>query len=91
MSFLRLSIIGLITVMVAFAAYGRNPVAPNDGYADQEEINQSFELNQGASVKINSINGSVKVETWDQAKAEIHIVKRTNEGPDNDWFACTTT
>ena len=81
MSILRLSVIGTITLALALTAYGMKKNVPTAEYSDKEEINQSFELGNGAQVRINSINGTVKVETWDQPNAEIHIVKSTNEGP----------
>jgi len=82
MSIARLSIIGTITAALTLTAYGMKADTRVSEYSDKEEINQSFDLGQGAQVRINSINGTVKVETWDQPKAEIHIVKSTNEGPD---------
>jgi hypothetical protein len=85
MSILRLSLAGTISAALALTAFGMNPGKAKTAaaeYSDKEEINQSFDLGQGAQVRINSINGTVKVETWDQPKAEIHIVKSTNEGPD---------
>src|SRR5579871_4108598 len=76
----RLLAIGLAGAMVLSASFAKGSAVRNDGYSDQEEINQSFSLSQGSKVRINSINGSVKVETWDQPTADIHIVKRTSYG-----------
>ncbi|HZS44080.1 MAG TPA: hypothetical protein VFC63_03190 [Blastocatellia bacterium] len=86
MAFLKSSIsllaVALVCAAVSFAVYGKGRVVSRDGFSDEEEINQSFALSNGSQVRIHTINGTVKVDTWDQAKADIHIVKRTNRGPE---------
>jgi len=86
MSYFKLSLqllaIGLMGACISMVAFARTGANRADGYSDEEEINQSFALSNGSQVKIDSINGTVKVETWDQAKADIHIIKRTSRGPE---------
>jgi hypothetical protein len=43
---------------------------------------QAFALNPGATVTIKTTNGSIKIEGWDEPKAEVKIIKRGgNDNP----------
>jgi hypothetical protein len=47
----------------------------NDDFAEQSEINQTYTLSPGASVRVNNIAGPVEISTWDGETAEVHIVQ----------------
>lgn len=53
----------------------------DEDYAERDEINQTYTLSPGASVRVNDIAGPVEIETWSGDTAEVHIVRsaRTRE------------
>lgn len=37
---------------------------------------QTFPLSKGAAISVNTLNGNINVEAWDQPQAEVRIIKR---------------
>jgi hypothetical protein len=44
-------------------------------YAERSEINQTYTLSPGATVRVNNIAGPVEIGTWEGETAEVHIVQ----------------
>jgi hypothetical protein len=47
----------------------------DEDFGERSEINQTFTLAPGASVRVNDIAGPVEVTTWDGETAEVHVVQ----------------
>lgn len=67
----------LLITLAAIALAASVPAAQVD---EKEEISRSYDLGPGARVKIKDINGPVKVETWNQLRAEILVTKSSRYG-----------
>jgi len=39
-------------------------------------VSKAFALNPGATVTIKTVNGSIKIEGWDEPRAEVQIIKK---------------
>ena len=54
---------------------------PAEDFREQDEINETYTLSDGARVMINDISGPVEIETWDGETAELHVLRsaRTRE------------
>ncbi len=78
--FKKIFVVNLVSLIVALLPY--HPCLATSFDKHQEKIDEIFDLNAGARVSIHGINGPVHVETWNQPKAEIHIVKSTSEDPE---------
>lgn len=76
-----------LMVAACFVAALLAPAGPAASAAatisDREEINESYDLSMGSRVRISGINGSVHIETWNQPKADIHIVKTARDGAED--------
>lgn len=71
----------LLFVLLALVSASTVSSAQVDREAEKkEEINKSYDLASGTQVEIRSINGPVKVETWNQSRAEIRITKSSRHG-----------
>jgi hypothetical protein len=44
--------------------------------AGQTEFTKTYELDEGASFSLKNLNGPVRVEGWDEPRAEVRVVKR---------------
>lgn len=74
------------TSAAAFSASFPAAVAPQtkQQYPVRGEINRSFELSPNAQIEVNGIEGSVKVETRNDNRAEIHFVRHARTQRDYD-------
>lgn len=72
----------LLIALAAIALAASVPAAQGDEKQgdEKEEISRSIDLGPGGRVEIRSINGPVKVETWNQARAEIRVTKSSRYG-----------
>src|SRR6185295_18182653 len=52
---------------------------------ERDEINQTFELSNGARVEVSGINGTVDIETSNSNSAEVHIVRSANNRADLEY------
>ncbi|HEV8486358.1 MAG TPA: hypothetical protein VGV87_22630 [Blastocatellia bacterium] len=52
---------------------------------ERDEINQTFELSNGARVEVSGINGTVEIETSNTNTAEVHIVRSANNRADLEY------
>ncbi len=57
----------------------------NDGFTEQDEFRQTYQLDKDAHVKISSINGVVEVETTDGSAAEVHIIRLAKNRDDLEY------
>lgn len=55
------------------------PTAPGTGTVSATD-KQTFPLNPGATVTIKTLNGSIKIEGWDEPRAEVQIIKKGVNG-----------
>jgi osmotically-inducible protein OsmY len=52
---------------------------------ERDEINQTFELSNGARVEVSGINGTVEIQTSNSNSAEVHIVRSANNRADLEF------
>lgn len=57
----------------------------DDDTRERDEVNETYRLTPGATVQVESISGSVKVETAETETAEVHIVRLART---RDEFVC---
>ncbi|MDQ1590297.1 MAG: hypothetical protein QOG71_924 [Pyrinomonadaceae bacterium] len=51
-------------------------------FTEKDEVNQTYQLTPGATVRVSGINGAVEVETTSGSTAEVHIVRSARSRAD---------
>ncbi len=57
----------------------------NGDYAERDEINQTYDLSDGADISIYDISGPVEIQNSDGNKAELHVVRSARNREDLEY------
>jgi hypothetical protein len=76
----RLAVLAMLVLVLGPQAAAQRGREGRESSSD--EINKTYELGVGARVTVKGINGPVKLETWNEQRAEIRIIKSSEYGPE---------